>query len=309
MQPLGRGATSITVKRRLLPKLHSQATCQCRPEGHLRAKSLISSWPEYSATPMRKAPRMITELCGIHDLWVKDESVRLGVGSFKALGGGVVVTSAIASGGLSATFATASAGNHGVGVAWACKTIGGGAPCHVFLHSTVRELMAERIRSFGATVHRVDGGYADALAAARKMSESEGWTVVQDISWDGYTDIPRQLFEGYTVIAKEMIEQWQADGAQMPTHLFVNAGIGGLSAGVCSNLWARLGPQRPRFITVEPLPSDCLLRAARDGNCNVGQVPESAGSTIQVGLDVKLRDPYTWPLLSAGVNDFVAVGD
>merc|ERR1719401_1361053 len=123
--------------------------------------------------------------------------------------------------------------------------------------------MADRIRSFGATVHRIEGGYADALAAARRASESEGWTIVQDVTWDGYSDIPRQIFEGYTMIAEEMIEEWAAVGAQLPTHIFVNAGIGGLSTGVCSHLWARLAHQRPRFIAVEPLAADCLLRAAR----------------------------------------------
>lgn len=225
------------------------------------------------------------------------------------MGGGVAVTNAIAKSGPGAVFATASAGNHGAGVAWACKNLGNGVPCHVFLHSSVGELMAERIRGFGATVHRVRGGYSEALAAARQTSEANGWTIVQDVTWDGYTEVPQQIFEGYTVLAEELIEQLSAAGTQVPTHVFVNAGIGGLSTGVLSHFWSRYGPKRPRFIAVEPLVSDCLLRAARDGNGHVVQIPPSDDSTIQVGLDVKIGDPYTWPLLAVGVNDFVAITD
>merc|ERR1719507_2273881 len=123
---------------------------------------MITAWPDYVQSPLRRAPPHLTDLCGVGELWLKDESQRLGVGSFKALGGGIAVANAIAKGGSQAVMATASAGNHGVGVAWACKTLGRGSiPCHVFLHSSVGELIAERIRSFGATVHRVDGAYKD----------------------------------------------------------------------------------------------------------------------------------------------------
>lgn len=292
------------------PETLLPASMPVQLEGHARAKATITKWPEYAASPMRKAPQPLTDLCGVEELGLKDESNRLGVGSFKALGGGVAVANALATSGPGTVFATASAGNHGVGVAWACKTLGGGAtPCHVFLHSAVGELLADRIRSFGAVVHRVEGVYNDALVAARRTSEAEGWTMVQDVTWDGYTEVPRQIFEGYTVLAEEMIEQWAAAGARAPTHVFVNSGIGGLSTGVCSHFWARYGQERPRFVAVEPLAADCLLRAARDGNGTVVQVPPSAEQTIQVGLDVKLGDPYTWPLLAAGVNDFVAIGD
>eukprot|EP00927_Polykrikos_kofoidii_P054874 TRINITY_DN49226_c0_g1_i1.p1 TRINITY_DN49226_c0_g1~~TRINITY_DN49226_c0_g1_i1.p1 ORF type:complete len:401 (-),score=56.58 TRINITY_DN49226_c0_g1_i1:47-1249(-) len=282
-----------------------------QPEGHTRAKAAIAKLPGYTVSPMPKASQSLTELCGLGELWLKDESERFGVGSFKVLGGSLAVASAIAKSGPRASIATASAGNHGLGVAWACKVLGGGAvPCHVFLHSGVSEAMADRIRSLGATVHRVESAlYTDALAGARRKSEAEGWTIVQDVSWDGYTEVPRQIFEGYTVLAQEMIEQWMAEGAQAPTHVLVNSGIGGLATGVCSQFWAHYGNKRPRIIAVEPLASDCLLRAARDGKGNVVQVPPSAESTIQVGLDVKCADPYTWPTLKLAINDFVAIGD
>merc|ERR1719437_398966 len=98
-----------------------------------------------------------------------------------------------------------------MGVAWACKSLGGTAiPCHVFFASTVSESMADRIRSLGAIVHRVEGVYEDALAAARQTSELEGWTMVQDVTWEGYTEVPTRIFEGYTVLAEEMIEQLAA---------------------------------------------------------------------------------------------------
>ena len=87
---------------------------------------------------------------------------------------------------------------HGVGVAWSCAQFGGTqTQCHVFLPERAEEKRAERIRSFGGIVHREGKTYEAALAAAKHMSEREGWTLVQDVSWDGYMTIPQQIWEGW----------------------------------------------------------------------------------------------------------------
>ena len=84
-------------------------------------------------------------LLGLSELWLKDETSRLGTGSFKALGGGYAVEHLLSNSKDTRTIVTASAGNHGVGVAWACRR--SGASCHVFLSESVSEFQAERIRS------------------------------------------------------------------------------------------------------------------------------------------------------------------
>ena len=55
-------------------------------DAHQAAYAEISSWPGYQPTPMRAAPILASEL-GLESVWVKDESGRFGLGSFKALGG------------------------------------------------------------------------------------------------------------------------------------------------------------------------------------------------------------------------------
>lgn len=273
-----------------------------------RAGEAISRWPEYAVSPLRSAPSM-AKLLGVGELWLKDESDRLGTGSFKALGGGYAVDELVrAADGSAPVFATASAGNHGVGVAWACRRLG--AACHVYLSEGVSDFQAERIRSLGGTVHRVVGTYEDSLSAARQAADAAGWQIVQDVSWEGNTRVPALIYAGYTVLAAEIVEQLAAADAPPPTHVLVNAGVGGLAVGVCAHLWARYGAARPTFITVEAQAADCLLHSARLGSW-AALPPEriAAESTIMTGLDCNTPDQICWEVLHSGVDHFVAVGD
>ena len=275
---------------------------------HARAAARISLWPEYAPTPLRSCPGLAQTL-GVHSLHLKDETQRLGgVGSFKALGGAFAVEEMVRRSGTSACFATASAGNHGIGLAWGCRRLG--VPCHVFLSTSVDEMQADRVRAYGGTVHRVDGTYEDSLAAAQRASEVNGWSIVQDVDWVGYERVPRDIFSGYTVLAGEIVDQLESDTAPPPTHVLVNAGVGGLASAVCTHLWARYGSERPRFITVEPSAADCLLHSARTGRMD--QLPAeriASESTRQTGLDCKVPTALAWSVLESGANDFVAVPD
>lgn len=268
------------------------------------ARKHLASWEDFRASPLRSVPQLAENL-GVKSLMVKDETERLGVGSFKALGGGLVVSElkeSIGSGTL--TIATASAGNHGIGVAWGCQRAG--CQAVVYLHQGVSESAADKIRSFGAEVRRVKGGYEDSVLACQTESDANGWQVVQDVDSPGYVDVPRRIFEGYSVLAGEIVDQLAEQKQQLPTHVLVNAGVGGLAAGVCAHLWARYGEARPRFITCEPIAADCLLQSARaESMVTVSSEP----TTVQVGLDCRTPAPLAWSILSKGVNDFVAVPD
>ena len=95
------------------------------------------------------------------------------------------------------------------------------------------------IRARGAEVIRIDGDYDAAVAECRRQSRAEnGWTIISDTSWDGYEDMPRAVMRGYTVLVEEVMPQWRAG----PTHVFVQAGVGGLAAAVFGYLWARYEP-------------------------------------------------------------------
>ncbi|KAL1495536.1 hypothetical protein AB1Y20_016900 [Prymnesium parvum] len=284
------------------PSVAYPSTLPLQLAGCERARSRIASWAEYEPSALLAAPRLAARL-GVRELWLKDETRRLGVGSFKPLGGAYAVDTLASRGG--SAFSTASAGNHGVGLAWGCRRAR--AACHVFVHGGVPERQAEKMRALGATVHRVEGDYEASVEACKEMSAAAGWQVVQDVSWEGYEQIPEAIYSGYQVIAAEMVDQWAAEGAQPPTHVFVNAGVGGLAAAVCSHLWARYGERRPRFVCVEPDAADCLMLSAKKGA--MAACPPSDATTVQVGLDCRAPASLAWRVLEVGANDFVAIGD
>src|SRR3954464_5419673 len=58
--------------------------------GYRRAKAEITSWPGYAAPKLHALPELAAE-AGLGALYLKDESERFGLGSFKALGGAYAV--------------------------------------------------------------------------------------------------------------------------------------------------------------------------------------------------------------------------
>ena len=155
---------------------------------------------------------------------------------------------------------------------------------------------------YGAEVKRVDGNYEAALQRCRDDADLNSYEIVQDVSWDNDNAVPRRIWEGYATIAAEIVD----DCVEPPTHIFVNAGVGGLATGLCGYLWDRLGSERPRFITVEPDQADCIMQSVIKGE-PVTVIPQ--GTTCQVGLDCKRPDPIAFEVLLQGANDTISVPD
>lgn len=294
---------------------------------HRAARAEIAGWPGYRATPLRQADRLARRV-GVGAVWVKDESGRFGLGSFKALGGGYGVRRVVGGAGRSwwagrvgeggsgrggggaarTTVTCASDGNHGRAVAWGARMFGCDAV--IYLPTHVTEARAEAIRSLGARVVRVDGEYDDAVAQAGRDARERGWTVISDTSYEGYMEIPRVVMVGYTVMVEEVLSTLRAwrsmTGPSLPTHVFIQGGVGGLAAAVIGHLWARLGPDRPVAVIVEPVEADGLLRSAR-----AGKPAASRGSlhTIMAGLSCREISPLAWEVVGAGAHAFMTVAD
>ena len=284
-------------------------------EAHRDAYAEISSWPGYQPTPMRAAPILASEL-GLDSVWVKDESGRFGLGSFKALGGAYGVRQVMKEGGGGAaglTVTCASDGNHGRSVAWGAEMFGCDAV--IYLPGHVTEVRADAIRAFGARVVRVDGEYDEAVARSARDAHENGWTVISDTSYPGYMEIPRVVMVGYTVMVWEalsMLRAWQntmdvsSAIPQLSSHLFIQGGVGGLAAAVIGHLWERLGEDRPVAVIVEPEAADGLLCSARAGR------PEpSRGDlhTVMAGLSCREVSPLAWDIVGAGAHAFMTVPD
>lgn len=272
-------------------------------EAFLVARAEISSWDGYAPTPLVHLDE-VARAAGVARVDYKDESGRFGLGSFKALGGAYAVQRQVHAAGRPAgeiVVTCATDGNHGRSVAWGAKRFG--CRCVIYIHETVSKGRADAIAAFGAEVRRVPGTYDDAVRQAARDAAANGWIVVSDTSYPGYVDIPRDVMQGYAIMADEALGQM----AEPPTHVFLQAGVGGLAAAVCGHLWETLGgDRRPRTVVVEPDQAACLFESARAGKAmNVG----GTLNTAMAGLACGETSILAWEILEEGVEDFMTVTD
>ncbi len=269
--------------------------------GFRRAKAAITGWPEYAPTPLRDLPE-IARGAGLGLVRLKDEAGRFGLGSFKALGGAYAVAELVRGQrkpqAVKVTCATD--GNHGRAVAWGARRCG--CRCVVFVHEVVSAGRVAAIAEFGAELRRVPGTYDDAVREADRVARGEGWSVISDTSWPGYLEVPRRVMQGYRLMADEAIDQW---GGPPPSHVFVQAGVGGMAAAVAVQLRARLAPP-PALIVAEPDRAACLLASAELGALT--SVPGTL-DTIMAGLACGEPSLLAWQELDRSAAAFMAVPD
>lgn len=222
------------------------------------------------------------------DLVVTSDQLR--AGAYRELVSGITVT-------------CASAGNHGRSVAWGAEKFG--CRCVIYLPAGTADARVAAIERHGARVVRVDGGYDAALErASRQAAADEDRVVVSDTAYDGHTDVPRVVMQGYTILAREALTQLPS--GVRPTHVFLQAGVGGLAAAVTAHLWEALGPGRPRATVVEAADADCLRRSVREGRrVELEETPR----TEMGGLACRAPSRLAWPVLRRGAHGFMAVTD
>ncbi|WP_415922190.1 pyridoxal-phosphate dependent enzyme [Tateyamaria sp. SN6-1] len=253
----------------------------------------LSRCPVHAATPLHHH-----EIQG-RALWIKDERGRMGLGSFKALGGAYAALRLIETHGNDATFVTASAGNHGLSVAAGARAFGARARVH--LATTVPSAFADRLRAEGAEVVRSGDTYEASVAAAIADAEETGAVHLADGSWPGYIEPPRLVMEGYTVIAEEMRETFEASGT-WPDVVYLQAGVGGLAAAITARIRAAWAVQ-PRIVVVEPEAAPCL----RD-SVAAGAVVTVEGPVSEMGrLDCKTPSLIAFDILREQADDFATV--
>lgn len=281
--------------------------------------------PRYQPTPLIDLPEVARE-CGVARVSYKDEGGRFGLGSFKALGGVYAVgrrlaerigrdlgrsvdVAEVASGNHRAavaqvTVVAATDGNHGRAVAAGARHFG--CRSRIYLHEGVSAGREEAIRSYGAEIVRTAGDYDDSVRAAAADAQREGWELISDTSTPDDDASAREVLRGYTVLGVEIVEALGDDPANWPTHLFVQAGVGGLAAALTAYFWSRMGPHRPRVVVVEPDRADCLYQSAIRGNMAVAS---GDLATVMAGLSCGEPSALAWRVLQAGASDFVTIPD
>jgi len=282
----------------------------------------ISRWPGYQATRLLRLDAVAAEI-GVKGIFYKDESRRFQLKSFKALGGAFAVARQLTDRILHETgespsiddllakryraivekivISCATDGNHGRSVAWGCQLFGCG--CIIYIHRDVSAGRKQAMEELGAAVIRVDGNYDASVKQADSDAGIHGRIIVSDTSYPGYMDIPRDVAIGYTVMLIEAVEQMQGS---IPTHVFIQAGVGGLAASVCAFFWELWGERRPRFIVVEPERANCLQQSAASGK---PVAVDGDLETLMAGLSCGEVSLLAWQILEPGADDFMTVSE
>lgn len=283
-----------------------------------RARSFFQAQDAYAVSPLHH----ITAPDG-NAVLAKDETNRMGLGAFKALGApyaaariiesawhrdhGVTLTPArmqdadVRDFAAAFTFVCASAGNHGIGVAAGAKAMGARARIHIA--KTVPESFADRLRALGAEVVASGDVYEESVAAAIADADISGATLLADGTWPGYTEIPKWVMEGYCVIAEELREAFEASGA-WPSHVYLQAGVGGLAAAMAHMIRLNWTVQ-PELIVVEPEAAQCLRASHLAGRATRADGPESNMGR----LDCKDPSIVAWDVLERCDVRYATISD
>lgn len=254
-----------------------------------RVLAFLRAWPAYAATPLR------TMAWNGGALFIKDETGRMGLGSFKALGGPYAVARILEDekgrDAARTTFVCASAGNHGMAVAAGARRAG--AKARVYLCETVPEVFAERLQAQGAEVARAGKTYEESLAAAEDFAAASGGILLSDTGADAADKVPLLVMEGYTALAEELRESFTAQDV-WPTHVFVQAGVGGLAAALAVMI-RTTWPVQARIVVVEPEAAPCLQASHA-----AGRPVTVAGPVSNMGrLDCKEPSYFAFEALRA----------
>lgn len=273
------------------------------------AIALYEQCPQKMATPL-EANENLANRAGVANVFLKREDSRMGLGSFKALGAAFAIAKAASrkvaedpsltmeKALQGETFICASAGNHGLSVAAGAKLFG--ARAVVLLADTVPEGFAQRLRDKGAQVVRAGADYEASIEASKKMATEEGWNLLSDGSWLGYSQPARDVMEGYLIMGHEVADQMD----NPPTHVFLQAGVGGLAAACSAVIRQRWGTC-VTIVVVEPDAAPALMESVKAGTS-----VDTNGPVSSMGrLDCKTPSHLALKYLAGEADFFLTVDD
>ncbi len=282
------------------------------------------SVPGYEMTPLVSLD-CAAKQHQVRGIYVKDESYRFGLKAFKGLGGSYCMFRILCEKlGLDETkedfstfqredvrrrcsrfeFATATDGNHGKGVSWAAGIFG--CKAHVFMPEGTVEARRKAIEEAGSAEAVItDLNYDRTVQYTASLAEKNGWILIQDTAWEGYEKYPKWIIEGYLTLAAEA--SLQMNGI-LPTHIFLQAGVGSMAGGIEAYFINRCGDKRPSVTIVEPEAADCIYRSAAAGDGQMHSVPGDP-VTIMAGLNCGTPCRTVWPVLRDCSSFFCACMD
>ena len=262
-----------------------------------KAYNKISKWKGYSPTPLIKLNKLNKNL-KLKNIFYKDESKRFHLKSFKALGGAYAVED-ISKGKKNIVISSATAGNHGRSVAWGAQRLG--LECKIFVSKYVSQTRVKEIEKFGATVTRVKGDYESSLNECIRQTKKNKWHIVQDVSNKNYKYVPQLTMAGYSIMIKEISKQTN----QYITHVFLQAGVGGMAAGSVAGI-ARYFKRIPKIIVVEPKEAACVLKSIEAKKMKKIKIKKES---IMGGMSCNEMSLVPWNILNKSTNHCITIDD
>ncbi len=283
--------------------------------------SFHKSIPGFVPTPLREAEEA-AKILGVRSVWVKDESTRLGMPAFKILGASwatyralmkhlglpehkkptmAKLKKAVAESGRELALVAATDGNHGRAVARMARDMG--LPCTIFVPQGTVKSRIKAIARNGCEVIVADGNYDEAIERAAALAD-DTTVVIQDTSWEGYTEVPDWIIDGYQTMMKEVIDLIDEELTPEPSVVVAQMGVGAFSAAVAAAFAHR--PAR-LLVGAEPTVADCLTTSIENG----GQltVIDETPYTSMAGLNCGTPSELAWMTNRSAFNAFATVED
>jgi threonine dehydratase len=245
------------------------------PDGLLRADLIAQAARRLAAafppTPLVRSPGRHAHL--------KLENLQV-TGAYKVRGAFNAIAAQVARDDRRPLFA-ASAGNHGLGVAWAARHFG--LPATIVVPLCAPRRKTDGCARLGARVRRIGADFDAALAAARVLAQECGGRLVHAF------DDP-EVIAGQATVAIELL-------AARPEVVVIPVGGGGLLAGMGTVL-RRAGV---RVIGVQVAAAQALRQVLR------GELPTPPAATLADGLRVSEPGQLTRRIARAALDDLVVV--
>ena len=257
----------------------------------------IKKWKSYKSTPLLSLEKLNKKL-KLKNIFYKDESKRFNLKSFKALGGAYAVAK-ISKGKKNLIISSATAGNHGRSVAWGAQRLG--LKCNIFVSQYVSDERVKEIEKYGAKVFRIKGDYENSLNECKKLSKKYGWILVQDVSTKNYKYVPQLTMAGYSIMIKEISTQTK----EYITHIFLQAGVGGMAAGVVAGV-AKYFKRIPKIIIVEPDRADCVMQSIKRKKMTKIKISKES---IMGGMSCNEMSLIPWQILKKSSSNCISVSD
>ncbi len=243
------------------------------------------------ATPLSRSERL--------GAWLKLENLQI-TGAYKVRGALNALAAQVARGDRRPVFA-ASAGNHGLGVAWSARRLGLAAT--VVVPDGAPETKVSGCRALGARVVSAGDGFESCVALAHQLAHAEGGRFLHAF------DDP-EVIAGQATVAAELL-------ALRPDVVVVPIGGGGLIAGMGS-LLRRAGI---RVVGAQVVGIDSLRRALGRSDTgagpnlrnpatdNSGAPPRPPAPTLADGLRVAAPGRLPLRIASAFLDEIVLVSE